>query len=57
LRRLEFEKAQEAQAKAAADQAEAERIAMQSIDWCARGPRLGLRPQLGRARESEAAVC
>jgi hypothetical protein len=33
LRRLEYEKAKEAEAKAAADQAEAERAAMQSIDW------------------------
>ena len=33
LRRLEFEKAADAEAKRAADQAEAERMAMQSIDW------------------------
>ena len=35
LRRLEYEKAREAEAQAAADQAEAERLAMQAIDWCA----------------------
>ena len=34
LRRLEYEKAREAEAQAAADQAEAERLAMQAIDWC-----------------------
>ncbi|KAK9825176.1 hypothetical protein WJX81_003205 [Elliptochloris bilobata] len=33
LRRLEHEKAREAEAQAAADQAEAERLAMQAIDW------------------------
>ena len=34
LRRLEYEKAKSAEAKAAANQLEAERAAMQSIDWC-----------------------
>ena len=33
LRRLEFDKARDAEAKAQADQLEAERMAMQSIDW------------------------
>ena len=33
LKRLEWEKQREAEDKAAADKAEAERIAMQSIDW------------------------
>jgi splicing factor 3A subunit 1 len=33
LRRLEFEKAKEAEDKAAAEQIEAERAAMQSVDW------------------------
>ena len=33
LRRLEWEKAKEAEAQAAADKAEAERLAMQAIDW------------------------
>lgn len=33
LRRLEFDKARDAAAKAQADQLEAERMAMQSIDW------------------------
>ena len=33
LRRLEYEKAKSAEAKAAANQLEAERAAMQSIDW------------------------
>ena len=36
LRRLEYEKAKEAEARAQADQLEAERAAMQAIDWCAR---------------------
>ena len=35
LRRLEYEKAKSAEAKAAANQLEAERSAMQSIDWWA----------------------
>lgn len=35
LRRLEFDKARDAEAKAQADQLEAERMAMQSIDWYA----------------------
>ena len=35
LRRLEFDKARDAEAKAQADQLEAERMAMQSIDWWA----------------------
>lgn len=35
LRRLEFDKARDAEAKAHADQLEAERMAMQSIDWYA----------------------
>ncbi len=34
LRRLEFDKKRDAEAKAQADQLEAERMAMQSIDWC-----------------------
>ena len=34
LRRLEWDRVKEAEAKAAADQFEAERLAMQSIDWC-----------------------
>ena len=34
LRRLEWEKARELEAKAVADQQEAERMAMQAIDWC-----------------------
>ena len=38
LRRLEFDKARDAAAKAQADQLEAERTAMQSIDWCADAP-------------------
>ena len=33
LRRLEWDKVKNAEEKAAADQAEAERVAMQSIDW------------------------
>ena len=33
LKRLEWEKQREAEDRAAADKAEAERIAMQSIDW------------------------
>ena len=33
LKRLEWEKQKEAEDKAAADKAEAERFAMQSIDW------------------------
>lgn len=33
LQRLEFDKARDAEAKAQADQLEAERMAMQSIDW------------------------
>ena len=33
LRRLEYEKAKSAEAKAAANQLEAERTAMQAIDW------------------------
>ena len=33
LRRLEYEKAKSAEAKAAANQLEAERNAMQAIDW------------------------
>ncbi len=35
LRRLEFEKKKEAEDKAAAEQIEAERAAMQAVDWCA----------------------
>ncbi len=35
LRRLEWERVQEREAAAAASQAEAERLAMQAIDWCA----------------------
>ncbi len=35
LRRLEYEKVKEAQDKAAAEQIEAERAAMQAVDWCA----------------------
>ena len=38
LRRLEFEKAKEADDKAAAEQIEAERAAMQAVDWCAPKP-------------------
>ena len=34
LRRLEWEKQREAEEQEAADKAEAERLAMQSIDWC-----------------------
>ena len=34
LRRLEYEKAKDADARAQADQLEAERAAMQAIDWC-----------------------
>ena len=37
LRRLEWDRVKEAEAKAAADQFEAERLAMQSIDWCVPG--------------------
>jgi splicing factor 3A subunit 1 len=33
LKRLEWEKAKEKESKEAADQLEAERLAMQSIDW------------------------
>ena len=33
LRRLEWDRVQEREAAAAASQAEAERLAMQSIDW------------------------
>ena len=39
LQRLEWDKVKDAEAKAAADQFEAERAAMQSIDWCAPAPR------------------
>jgi splicing factor 3A subunit 1 len=35
LKRLEWDKVQSREAKAAADAKEAERLAMQSIDWCA----------------------
>ncbi len=35
LRRLEFEKKKEAEDKVAAEQIEAERAAMQAVDWCA----------------------
>ena len=35
LKRLEWDKVQMREAKAAADAKEAERLAMQSIDWCA----------------------
>lgn len=35
LKRLEWEKQKEALDKASADKAEAERLAMQAIDWCA----------------------
>ncbi len=38
LRRLEYEKAKEAEDKAAAAQIEAERAAIQAIDWCAIDP-------------------
>lgn len=34
LRRLEWERQKDREAKAAADQQEAERLAMQAIDWC-----------------------
>ena len=34
LQRLEWDRVKEREAKAAADQFEAERMAMQSIDWC-----------------------
>ena len=34
LQRLEWDRVKDAEAKAAADQFEAERMAMQSIDWC-----------------------
>ena len=37
LQRLEWDRVKEAEAKAAADQFEAERLAMQSIDWCVPG--------------------
>ncbi len=35
LKRLEWEKVQSREAKAAADRQEADRLAMQAIDWCA----------------------
>lgn len=35
LKRLEWDKVQTREAKAAADAKEAERLAMQAIDWCA----------------------
>ena len=38
LRRLEWEKARDKEARAVADQQEADRLAMQAIDWCARLP-------------------
>jgi len=40
LGRLEWEKVKETEARAEAEAKEAERLAMQSIDWCARRDRL-----------------